>query len=822
MKHITYLIFLLPFLVFSQIHGSLLEAGTVSKSSLDISTQNQIDSGSTSPQEFIVSTESDLSDVSNENKIALLQSNITLTGNLTLASGLIIKGQGGVISGAFNLTLDESNAIISDSKENTIINDDVTISGNTNPAYPVWLEWFGAVRHTETANYDNHNAIYNALKAGKHGYIYLNEGHYYTQVFENSRFSTPRPNLTIEGAGTHAIGMGKTKTKIQAIQNDALNRSVVFVVRDAPNGSFEHIWVQGDMLTTGDTQNEFRTGITVENNSHDFQILHNRLSHFSGDGTNAYAWDDYHENTFTFTAGGINESTGVDESDSYVWRSDIINISNQAKNQGYGMVTGQGYGGYSTLSDFNCKIYWYDSSSTFIGTTDWVFTYKDVPLPDGADKLRVVIYNPIGDVAPTGLLFRGLYHSKRVILAYNEIDHNFRNGWSNYPQEAKIIYNHIHDNGGRLGGPSYGGDQEDGYQVLSDVEIAYNVFENNHSGAITLRWINTTYIHHNTFKGNATLIGGKSDVNARESWNVQIHNNSFYNVDVSLGRFAELVDNYMESSKITMANAYTRCENNVLYNPLFNRAGDSPTAYGESIIKNNTIIVTRPFELNMFSGGLNIIDNTIDFRNDTTISTIGLFHNYATTDLDGYKDYIDGLKVVTSQSQSSYQGISIYPMDMRNSSFDEFLYVQGGVRQNIKWIDNNYVKRIEFILANTPFTTDGSDFKTLEIIRGKIIASNTDVTGDGVLKFPAIDLNIKIKGLEFDLTDATVLDDVFDLSHNGSLRLEDCVFKTDAASTWNMNNTTMPTATFKNCQFVNITPTFRAGDNESGSEIYTE
>lgn len=65
--------------------------------------------GSSNPNEFIPVGESDLANALNANKIACIQANITLTGNLTLANKLKLKNCGGhLILNGFTLTGDQS------------------------------------------------------------------------------------------------------------------------------------------------------------------------------------------------------------------------------------------------------------------------------------------------------------------------------------------------------------------------------------------------------------------------------------------------------------------------------------------------------------------------------------------------------------------------------------------------------------------------------------------------------------------------------------------------------------------------------------------
>lgn len=784
--------------------------------------------GATNPNVFVPTSVSDFTNPNpaNANKIWEIQNNITITGDCDFSScpNVILLGAGGKISGPFTLT-GNNTAITSVDHESTIIDDDVTLAGTFSDDYNYWLEWFGSERHTETPNYDNKKAFDNALLAARNTILFVNTGHYYKSVVEVNMWAlTPeRPNTTIYGQGSSLIGMGYEQTRISALANDALGKSVMFLVREAPKGLIEGIHLEGDLAITGDKQNEFRSGITLENANHDFVVRKCKLTHFTGDGLNSEPWPDLGHTALIFEENGINESTGVDATNANFWRSNLAPIPTIAINNGEGMLTGAGFGGYSTLSDFSYKMFWYEADNTFIGATNWVYTYKDVPIPENATQYRAMIPNPIGDVAPSSIVFRGARHSKRVIIEDNEIAYNFRNGISNISQEGIIQYNWFHHNGGRAGGPSYDIDQEDGYQLLSDLLIINNVFENSIGGAITLRWVNTVTISGNIFKGNNTLTGAKQNINARESWNAKLLTNNFYNCDVDLGRGSFFTENYSEGMHLTLASSYGTANDNTFFNPRIARNGDSDAAEGESVFRDNVITITRALDNNIFGEGLHQYNTIVDFKNGVTVGTsnLNLFQTTSSFGTDSHKDQIIGMKVFNAKGNANYTGLSLQHMDYLDCFFPEFAMFRGGQRDDLLLKNNTYTRRIVFEDAYSPYTNDGSEFKTITITGGTLNSSATGVSnsaGYSALVTPARDFNLIVEDLVIDLTDAAV-GYFSNFKHNGYTILRDVTFKADSPITYDVGrlifgapSNTCSSIVFEDCSFENVTLVPRAED----------
>lgn len=772
--------------------------------------------GSGSINVFTPTSKTDLENVANVNKIANIQTDIDLGGlDVSLADGLTLYSSGGKLTNYGTITCSNTNFGAKDI-DTVIIDDSGTITGTFN-IKEIWCKWFGIKDTSESALYDNHNAFDNIFRIGINKTIYLNEGLFYVGVFEISRFSYPRPNLTITGNSTHFIGMGMYNSTIKALPNDALVKSVVLVVRDAPNGSIKNMSVIGDFNETADKQNEHRSGITVENNSHDFEISGCELAYFTGDGANAYAHDDLGQSTNTFVAGTLDASGVEQASTTGEFRSNaLMTISSSALSIGYGMLTGTGYGGYSSVSDFSYDMYWYDASNAFISKISNVPTYKDVYIPTNATKYRVVIPAPVGGVAPTSWLFRGLKHSKRVIFRKNYVHHNFRNGVSNLPQDAIYDECYFYANGGRVGGPSYGIDQEDGYQVLSNVTIKNCVFQDNYGGAITLRWVRDTYIYNNLFMGNNTSIGNKSNINGRETWDTKIYNNRFWNTDVSIGRYGKIYQNEADNSNFTLANVYTELSDNVIYNGKISRAGDASAAYGKSISKNNNFIITKIKSDEIFGNDIKSENDKVVYRNSVTTGS-GDFNYTRTSSSPLVKDYMKGLEVIDAIAESQIDGISLIPKDLEDCIFTCKISLRGGSAENMLWKNCTFKENIYQNQNNIPYSTDGSNFKDWIIDGGSITsaASNTKTSTYGsVLQTWACDINLTVKNFTFDLTDATTCYFLW-LQHNGTTTFENCTFKTDAASTFDMTRSgaiTTSAITFKDCTWTNVTPTYRTGD----------
>lgn len=138
--------------------------------------------GSSNPNEFIPTTAADLSNVANAGQIACIQTNITLTANLTLAEGLILKNCGGVLNiGTFTLT-GQNNTIYFDGDETVINAFSGTIDGTWNQP-KLMATTLGAIDDDNIAT-DNFNVGKNLLHLinQSSGHLYWNKkdtGKYY-------------------------------------------------------------------------------------------------------------------------------------------------------------------------------------------------------------------------------------------------------------------------------------------------------------------------------------------------------------------------------------------------------------------------------------------------------------------------------------------------------------------------------------------------------------------------------------------------------------------------------------------------------------------
>jgi len=799
----------IPIRFIPEIPESKLNASVITK-------LNTVSSGG-SPNVFVPTSKADLENVANAGKTADIQTTIDLGGlDVTLADGLTLYSSGGKLTNYGTITCSNTN-FLADRIDRCIIDDIGIITGTFN-VKEIWGKWFGLVDTSESALYDNFNAFKNIFLIGKDKNININKGHFYINVKELNLYGAgyTRANLTLTGE-THLKGQGKTQTKIEALPNDALTKSAMLVIRDAPNGSISNVWLKGDMDTAVDIENEFRMALNIENSSHGFRFENCRLSHAS-DGIESKYWNDFGQPSAVFVQGTL-DASGNEIASTTEWRSQLVTI-NSGITQGYALFNLSGYSGYSTLSDFSFKMAFFDVDNIYIGTTSWVYTYKPVDIPTNATQYRAIIPNPIDGVSPTGFGFSGGAGSRRVIITNCEIDHNRRNGLSNPYQEWVIEKNHFHDNGGRIGGPGYAIDIEDGYQLLNDITIRENIFENNFAGAITLRWCKDVRILNNTFLGNKTLIGAKSNINGRETWDCLIENNKMYSTDVSIGRYGKIRNNIMETSNITLANAYTEASNNVIYNGKITRAGDASTAYGTSISRNNQFIITRPKTDETFGTDIKSENDIVIYRNSLTTGD----GDFLLAAINGtlIKDYIKNLKVVDAIAENAYIGLNLNAIDLENCEFSAFAYVRGGRNDDFTWKDCKFVDKIVLKNDTAVFSTDGSNFKEWIINGGEIISGTSIYIGTGaaysVLNTPAVDINLTVKNFTFDLTDATTCY-ILNLLHNGTALFENCTFKTDAASTFDMKRLSFgspvincDTMTFKDCQWINVTPTYRVGD----------
>lgn len=766
--------------------------------------------GGISPNEIVIETEADLYNVANANKIFLLQSDIALTANRTLPDNVILKGDGGKITGAYILTLSNT-GFISDNKDTVIIDNNVVLdfNGTNNSRYDVYLSWFGAVRHTEIADFDNKIVFDNALIAAKNATLFINKGHYKKSPVLEEVFTVPRPSNTLYGAGSRMIGVSKTESRITVLPEPTItedNNNNAFVVYECENGSIEDLWIEGDLETASEITNEHRHGINFGNFSFGFTVKNCKISNFTGDGIYSKPWGDVNGDVLEFSDGDIDDETGLDiSSSSHQQRSAYKEYSPQVDEIREGALTAGGMAGYDSLVDYSFSIFFYkNSGADFMGVVKNMMTYKTVELPETCTGYRVVISRTAGDVAPTSLQFRGQRPSKRVRVINNEITRCYRNGISNLARESVIMYNWFHHNGGRVGGPSYDIDLEDGYQELSDVTIAYNTFENTVGGSITLKWCRTVHIIGNKFQGNKTLTGQLDNINARETWGSIITQNFFYGATISAGRQSIVSENQLFNSTINLAGSESRAKNNIVFNGSIKNTENNKPA--RSISEGNTIYVQRPQKgVAGYATQLTSLNDTYVLENNMDLHKSWFQEPTEETGEDAIPRSFENLIIHGEHIPSATKGMWIAYQAIKNSVLNMPLSLVGGRAGSFTLTGNKYTGYIQF----------GGDYDTgvsrnINIIGGTLDTSAVYGSGGySALRTRNINENLYFEDFTINATDK-LADSIIVLKHGGTTVFKDCTISNDTDAL-NVTTSTCPSIHFVDCTMPTTT-TVRAID----------
>jgi hypothetical protein len=774
--------------------------------------------GSGSPNTFVPTSKADLENVSNANKIADLQTDIDLGGlDVALADGITLYSSGGTLTNYGIITCSNTNFDAYSTKQ-AILDDSGTVAGTYN-VDEIWLDWFGAKTDAESTLYDNEIAIKNALKTVnyKGGTLRIGSGKYYTSVYARYIYLGAiygNTNANIEVSNTVTIkGMGWENTTIQALTNELASYSLI-EFRGGSGASIEDLELRGDLETRISINNEQCHGIVISTADENVTVKNCKLNYFSGDGLVCPYDVDMANDWLVWELGGINDS-GVDEVDSNRYRSAIKSLRTPQLERRNFMLTGGSYAGYETMPNYNFECYFYDNLDAFISKTGIVEMHKKIIIPDNAVKYRIQVAKFIGDVIPVGKL-----QMRSPRIPYNttvigcDISFNYRDGISNLAQGARVLYNNFHDNGGRVGGPSYDLNIEDGYMENNDILIEGNTFENAVAGSISLRWAKDIRIINNTFLGNTNPDRtNRQDINARETWDCVISGNRMHSTDVQLGRKSKMYDNILFNSTIQLANSYGEAVGNLIYDGGIYINGDASAAPGRSLSKNNTFFITyeqsNADRIEIYGGRLTIVDDVINFENDIWVGSNKVFKSSpdATTDL--YERSIDGLVINGQNAQYPHQeGIYLLPQNISNSSFSGGLQIAGGQARDFVLENNKYTGFVHIDNLNTLYTNTGTATNTIIIDGGKITGSvlYSNFQGRCGVRTDALDINLVVKNLEIDMTDANG-GRFIGLNHNGTTLLKNCSFinDTNIMTIADTDSSTTNPIVFEDCNFNGMT-----------------
>jgi hypothetical protein len=365
--------------------------------------------GSVSPNEIVIAVEADLYNVAYANKTFLLQSNIALTANRVLPSNVTLKGQGGKITGNFTLTGDNS-TIISDSKDDTIIDcAEVIIDGTwRNNFYSG--NWFGLVKHADSPLYDNFTILHRSSHVvNSSGGIYeIQEGTYYEGLFElvTGKFNRSELDFFRIKNNVWLKGLGKDITTIAALPNDLDDYAIVYVWGNEADeyridsAKISDIHLRGEADThIYDTEGGIQdrgSNVILLGRADGFEMFNCRSSYAKADGL---IWEQYTDlgvpaiGDSDFEYGSIDSAGNDIITNDYRRTINILNLTTSSIAKGYIQVTGASFGNsklQGTVAD-EVQVAFYDEAGAFIDLSNVVQSYKEIKLLPTYKKYRVII-----------------------------------------------------------------------------------------------------------------------------------------------------------------------------------------------------------------------------------------------------------------------------------------------------------------------------------------------------------------------------------------------------------------------------------------------
>lgn len=672
----------------------------------------------------------------------------------------------------------------------------------------IWAKWFGLTDTNDSALFDNHNVLRNALAIVNYngGKLNVNAGHYYVGLVERGWFTIPFSLYAAEGVTVSGQGMDNT---ILHQTLNALNKSEMFTTLG--KATFQDMEVRGgwNEMNTTQRQLEHPSGIVIGNDSDGSIIQRCRLTYWTGDGVNGDAVNtDFPSDFMVFEDGTIDESTGAEVASTVFQRSAIkIFRAGSLPITGTGrvMLSGIGYRSYVNMSTIDYRIFFYDALDAYIGQLRAV-AYKDVFIPDNATKYRVVIDTPIGVVSQAQL--RSPQQSKYVKILDCDISYNYRNGISNRYQGWQTINCFIHDNGGRSGGPSYGIDDEDGFMELTDVQTIGNTFQNNVGGDLIVVQVREGKIMNNIFLGNSKLGRANGGISVRESWGMLIENNTLYGgANIKAGRNTTIKYNMMIGGNIVLVGSNSQAIGNTIYNgSIQNSESDKPD---RSLSMNNIFYIERP-NIYQFFGQITSINDVVVIRNNISLHEQWFYSGGVETGTDVFPTKIDNLIITGDTPAHVLTGTTFRLMKISNSSFSQPLYLTKGKPTNHTLKNNTYKGYIQFGWYDDDGTGGG---ETISLIGGVL---DTDATYCPNFSYAALrsratyNKSLYFEEITFNLTDVAAVR-AMALNHTGTTTFKDCTWNI-IADAIDVTGSTCSAIHFIDCTMPTTT-NIRASDN---------
>lgn len=775
------------------------------------------------------------------NKIFSIVGTFALSQNLVLPDGaILINGGGKMTVGAFDINgtnlsfySNVSKAFI-DLGQNGTINNAATFSeGNIN------LIWFGAVGDGDTitgTGTDNRNVFMQAKKIFNkaQGKAYIDiKGEYLYSVVPSSLYAYQQPtNFHSEYNASFSTLNG---ARIGALPND-LNYYDIFTIYK-PQDVETVLHVIGDMRNhtfTNPTSSNCH-GIIVQGGGNGLKLsgsstevsgscLHGKYhAEFAYVGTFI---EDYYTKDFDLNI--ADGTTSANTEFAYSNRTDISSsLFTSTGNLSFGGSSSGGAGGNGGMKVQKFKVAFYDNTSVdgdtttgFLTMTDWVDTYKTIPIPTGATSARIVIYTPDDWSQLTGSL-TAISHLENMVLG------NFKASWgryhliSNMPRSLQVNGNVSLSYGGQgfdgaIGETGLNWNTEDGFEFLSYQDLSGITSWNGTSGRLTFRYQRGVNIHDCKFLQSTDSRFEGEAIDLETTYDCKFYANIVETGYISLGTRMQLFGNTLSDLYFAIGLRDEKLYNNRNAKNIQFRMQNVLGAK-KATIAGNEFIYPKPLEnAYIFFGvdkGIDWIDNVFDFYGqnwNTTTKKLSVSYSGQTAPNKNVWNDNKIINLVTPVGVSGGEGLQqpAYK-EVKRNVFECSVKVIGGQSQDITWEKNERIGWVNFLLSDFP-ATDAGTFPTITMKDEKILINDYNYLNQSssrMLRLPAKDVNFYAENCVFEFDDPTAPfgeeDRFFAFNNYGTKILKNCTFKSSIPATQDLSG-----ANVTGQQLLLINPTF--------------